>query len=63
MHLVKPSIIGNLRGGRRERVGDYTSLDRPYWVLISGKTPYPGPPTPLRVPIIQPVLEPQTPPP
>ena len=36
-------IIGTLRGVRGSGVGDYTSLNRPYWVLVMGiKAPYPS---------------------
>ena len=29
-----PSTVGTLRGVRGRGVGDYTSLNRPYWVLF-----------------------------
>ena len=45
-HRVQATVIGTLRGGRGRGVGDYTSLNKPYHVLIiSAKAPYP--PTPL----------------
>ena len=44
-------IIGTLRGVGGRGVGDYTSLNRPYQVLVMGiKAPYPPPPTPLKGP-------------
>ena len=44
-------FIGSLRGVGGRGVGDYTSLNMPYYVLSMGmKAPYPPPPyTPLRV--------------
>ena len=39
---LNPKPIGTLRGVRGSRVGDYTSLNRPYEVLIMGiAAPYP----------------------
>ena len=44
-------LIGTLRGVGGRGVGDYTSLNRPYWVLIMGiKAPYPPSPYPPKGP-------------
>ena len=49
---MEPAIIGTLRGLGGRGVGDYTSLNRPYYVLIIG-IPLTPPPYPLRVPMMQ----------
>ena len=44
-------VIGTLRGVGGRGVGDYTSLNRPYEVLIMGiKAPYPPSPYPPKGP-------------